>query len=237
MNEFVDALRASAYLLAFTGAGMDTESNLPDFRGAGGLWKKHDPRNLASTEALHNNYELFQEFYSQRIQNLSSVSPHRGHEILARWEQEGLLKGIITQNVSGLHVQAGSKNVMELHGNIRHIYCENCGVDHEGEDFFAGVRCSCGGLLRPGVTLFGESLPQEAFHQAMEELSKADMILILGTSLEVFPAARLPFMYPMKRAYVDLEAYADGRIEHVFKEKIGPFLETVDRSLEEYLKE
>jgi NAD-dependent deacetylase len=232
MKEFVEAVRSSNYLLAFTGAGMDTESNLPDFRGPSGLWKNHDPRTLASVEALHNNYELFREFYTHRMKNLRGVSPHRGHEILAKWEEEGLLKGIITQNVSGLHRAAGSKHVMELHGSIRRVFCQHCEKEYSEEDFFEGKSCSCHGPLRPGVTLFGEALPQDAFRHAVEELSQADMILILGTSLEVFPAAQLPFMYPMTRAYVDLEAYADGRIEYVFKEKIGPFLEEVDRALE-----
>ncbi|NLJ70299.1 MAG: NAD-dependent deacylase [Clostridiaceae bacterium] len=225
MNEFIQALRSSKYLLAFTGAGMDTESNLPDFRGPGGLWKNHDPRKLASIQSLHKNYSLFREFYTQRIASLGHASPHKGHKILADWEKEGLLKGIITQNVSGLHMAAGNKNVIELHGSIRRVFCLECKKEYAEKDFIDGKKCDCGGLLRPGVTLFGEPLPQESFQHAVDELAQADMIIILGTSLEVFPAAQLPFMYSMKRAYIDLEAYPDERIDFVFREKIGPFLD------------
>ncbi|MGB4609014.1 MAG: NAD-dependent deacylase [Saccharofermentanales bacterium] len=233
MKEFIQALRSSKYLLAFTGAGMDTESNLPDFRGPGGLWRNHDPRKLASIQSLHNNYSLFREFYIRRIASLGKASPHKGHKILADWEKVGFLKGIITQNVSGLHAAAGSKNVIELHGSIRRVFCLECGAEYMEADFIEGKKCDCGGLLRPGVTLFGEQLPQEAYRRAVDELTQADMILILGTSLEVFPAAQLPFMYSMKRAYVDLEAYPDQRIDYVFKEKIGPFLKKTAYLLED----
>ncbi|MDI9473046.1 MAG: NAD-dependent protein deacylase [Tissierellia bacterium] len=233
MKKCLDAVRSSSYLVAFSGAGMDTESHLPDFRGPEGLWKNHDPRTLASTRALYDNYSLFHEFYSYRIQCLKGARPHRGHEILADWERRGLLKAIITQNVSGLHREAGSANVIELHGNIRRIFCLECAREHHEDVFLDGGRCQCGGLLRPGVTLFGESLPSEAFYRADEELSKADMVLILGTSLEVYPAAQLPFMYPMKRAYVDLQAYADERIDFVIRQRIGAFLERALRYFEE----
>ncbi|NLM19152.1 MAG: NAD-dependent deacylase [Clostridiaceae bacterium] len=233
MQEFIRTLRSSKYLLAFTGAGMDTESNLPDFRSPGGLWRNHDPRKLASIQSLHDNYSLFREFYIQRIASLGKASPHRGHKILADWEKDGFLKGIITQNVSGLHAAAGSKNVIELHGSIRRMFCLECAKEYTEADFIDGRKCDCGGLLRPGVTLFGEPLPQEAYQQAVDELAQVDMILILGTSLEVFPAAQLPFMYSMKRAYIDLEAYPDRRIDFVFKEKIRSFLKKTDHLLKD----
>ena len=210
---------------------MDTESNLPDFRGPEGLWRNHDPRALASTQALAGNYPLFQEFYADRIKALHEAGPHIGHTILADWEKSGRLQAIITQNVSGLHAAAGSKNVIELHGSIRRIHCSLCGKEAGGEAFLAKQACSCGGRLRPGVTLFGESLPQAAFQRADEALSRADLILILGTSLEVFPAAQLPFIYPMQRAYVDLAAKPDPRIDHSYAQPIGLFLDRLDRAL------
>ncbi len=231
MQDVVQAIKSSDYLVAFTGAGMDTESNLPDFRGPTGLWKNHDPRTLASTQALETDYSLFREFYSSRIKNLSNVQPHPGHHILAQWEKDGMIKSIITQNVSGLHAAAGSKRVIELHGNIRKMYCHDCGRPATEGAFLAGQSCSCGGRLRPGVTLFGEALPEVAFQQSDIELARADMILILGTSLEVYPAAGMPFMYPMTRVYVDLEATPDRRIDYVFTEKIGSFLDRIDRLL------
>lgn len=227
MEAFVEALEKANYFVVMTGAGMDTESNLPDFRGANGLWKNHDSRLLASTEALANNYDLFHEFYSHRIKALDTVKPHVGHEILAQWERSGKLKCIITQNVSGLHRAAGSQNVLELHGNIRDIYCNDCHQTASKEDFYNKASCSCGGKLRPGVVLFGEMLPQDVFSQALEELSRADLLIILGTSLEVYPAAELPFIYPMIRCYVDLTGRTDRRIDYLFREKAGDFLAQV----------
>lgn len=233
MHELVEVIKRARSMVAFTGAGMDTESRLPDFRGPKGLWKNHDPRALASTEALANHYPLFHEFYSHRLQVLEGVQPHKGHEILAKWERQGRLKTIITQNVSGLQSLAGSKNVIELHGNLRHIYCQSCHQASNQTDFLTNTRCSCGGKLRPGVILFGEALPQEAFHQADEALSRADLILILGTSLEVYPAAQLPFIYPMTRVYVDLEANEDPRIDFIYRESIGDFLEQLDQLIDQ----
>lgn len=233
MTQLVQAIKQARYMVAFSGAGMDTESKLPDFRGPDGLWKNHDPRVLASTQSLAANYDLFHEFYAHRIKSRQAVTPHAGHAILARWEDQGLLKAIITQNVSGLHAEAGSRRVIELHGSLRRIFCQACQKEASLEDFLARQACSCGGRLRPGVTLFGEMLPQEAFRAADRELARADLILILGTSLEVFPAAQLPFSYPMRRVYVDLEAGQDRRIEFHYREKIGPFLNRLDQALAE----
>ena len=233
MQALLEAMRQANYIVVFSGAGMDTESQLPDFRGKGGLWRDHDPRALASTDALANNYELFREFYQHRMQALDAATPHRGHDILARWEETGVLKSIITQNVSGLHAAAGSKRVIELHGNIRQVFCDLCGESVAPEEFFQGQRCGCGGKLRPGVVLFGESLPQTAFQGALKELEQADLLLILGTSLAVFPAAELPFVYPMQRAYVDLAAGADPRLDFIFRQPIGQFLEQLDQKMQQ----
>lgn len=231
MQEFIRSLSEAKYLVALTGAGMDTESKLPDFRGPSGMWRNYDPRVLASTDSLRNNYSLFQEFYAHRIRNLQSVSPHRGHEILADWEKRGFLKAIITQNVSGLHRAAGSENVYELHGNIRRIYCRSCSKEGEIEDFLDKKPCSCSGQLRPGVTLFGEMLPQDAYHGALGELEKADFLLIIGTSLEVYPAAGLAYLHAMKRCYIDLEARRTDGMDFVYREKIGGFLEKIEEEL------
>lgn len=225
MNKLIDLIQSFNYLVAFTGAGMDTESNLPDFRGPDGLWKKKDPRTIASTEALRYDYELFYEFYAHRLRTLHQVKPHRGHEILADLERRGILKSIITQNVSGLHQDAGSKVVYELHGSLKRIRCEYCKKEASEEDFFQKKRCSCRGRLRPDVVLFGESLPHETMQNALSELERADGLLIMGTSLEVQPAASLPFISSMKRIYIDLQAEDHPLIDLTYKESIGSFLE------------
>jgi NAD-dependent deacetylase len=225
----------SSYLCVFTGAGMDTESHLPDFRGPDGLWKNHDPRSLASTDALRDNYPLFHAFYSHRYENLKKADIHRGHQILAELEEKGLIKSIITQNISGLHQAAGSKKVIELHGSLKRFHCNRCNIEATAEDFLSQKPCICGGKLRPSLTLFGEALPQIAFRDAIEELEKADFLLILGTSLEVYPAAQLPFMFPLKLCYVGLEpVMQEKQMDYVFHTKIGDFLSALKEELDDY---
>lgn len=233
MRELANDLINSSYVCVFTGAGMDTESNLPDFRGPDGLWKNHDPRSLASTDALVENYPLFHEFYTHRLKTLEKATFHRGHQILAEFEDKGIIKSIITQNVSGLHKIAGSKKVIELHGSLRHFHCHLCGEKASPEDFLAKKDCRCGGKLRPSLTLFGEALPQLAFRDAIEELEKADFLLILGTSLEVYPAAQLPFMFSLKRAYVGLEpVMQEKQMDYVYHSKIGEFLDALKEEID-----
>lgn len=235
MRELVKDLMNSSYVCVFTGAGMDTESHLPDFRGPDGLWKNHDPRSLASTDALMKNYPLFHEFYTHRYENLKKAHIHRGHQILADLEDKGLIKSIITQNISGLHEAAGSKKVIELHGSLRHFHCHLCNKEASAEDFLAKKTCSCGGKLRPSLTLFGEALPQIAFRDAIEELEKADFLLILGTSLEVYPAAQLPFMFPLTLCFVGLEpVMQEKQMDYVYHTKIGDFLSALEEGIDDY---
>lgn len=234
MKNLARDLLNSSYLVCFTGAGMDTESKLPDFRGPDGLWKNHDPRSLASTEALASNYPLFQDFYTHRLENLEEADIHQGHSLLAKLEDQGLIKSIITQNVSGLHQAAGSKNVIELHGSLRRFHCNDCGFKTDPQLFLDKKSCpKCQGKLRPSLTLFGEALPQEAFRDAIDQINKADMLLIMGTSLEVYPAAQLPFMREMKRCYVGLEPInQENQMDYVYHTKIGDFLSALEKELE-----
>lgn len=232
MEKLLRDLLSSHYLVAFTGAGMDTESHLPDFRGPEGLWKKHDPKNLASKNTLEHNYPLFHEFYAHRIHLLDQTKPHDGHFFLSTLEEAGLLKSIITQNISGFHQKAGSKQVIELHGSMNRFHCETCHSQASKEDFLQGKECSCGGKLRPSLTLFGEALPQVAFQDAIDELRKADFLLILGSSLEVYPAAQLPFMFPLTRCFVNLEAASqESLMDYLYRMKIGEFLQQVKEAI------
>lgn len=191
-----DLLKKSKHTIIYTGAGMSTESGLPDFRSAKtGLWEKEDPALLASTDALNKNVEQFFQFYRKRVLGLKECTPHKGHTILAEWERTGVIQGIITQNVDGFHSVAGSKNVMELHGTLQKVHCQSCGAEYESamyekEKFY----CPCGGKLRPSVVLFGEGLPERPFMQAMEESEKADLFIVLGSSLTVTPANQFPLI-------------------------------------------
>jgi NAD-dependent deacetylase len=187
-------LAESSYTVCFTGAGMSTESGLPDFRSAStGLWKNQNPMKLASTEAMKHNPSEFIEFYRQRIENHQKHTSHIGHEILAKWEKEGELQAIITQNVDGFHHLAGSQNVSELHGTLRTCHCSQCETVYPIARFLdEDLLCECGGFIRPSVVLFGEMLPEKALFQSQQESLKAELFIVLGSSLTVSPANFFP---------------------------------------------
>lgn len=231
-------LKESKYTVVLTGAGMSTESGLPDFRSAGsGLWKQEDPSKLSSTEALNRNVEKFFEFYRHRVLGLKDCKPHKGHEILAKWEKDGVIQSIITQNVDGFHDEAGSRNVAELHGTLQRVHCQSCGKQY-GNEMYAEEKfhCECGGKLRPSVVLFGEMLPEEALMKAAEESEKADLFIVLGSSLTVTPANQFPLIAKRngaKLVIVNLEPtefdiYADLVINN---RKIGEVLQEVELEL------
>ncbi len=187
----------SSCQVVLTGAGISTESGLPDFRSAQGLWKGNDPRRVASISALYENPQDFYEFYRMRCHNLEAALPNKGHEVLANLMKARLLKAIITQNVDGFHQRAGASRVIELHGSLRASRCLSCGKRY-GSDVLhesALPKCSsCGGAIRPDVVLFGENLPFEAMRQAEIETKRSDLFVVIGSSLEVSPANYFPIM-------------------------------------------
>ena len=221
------------YTVVFTGAGMSTESGLPDFRSATkGLWQMKDPAKYASVDALYNNRSEFAKFYRMRIENLLKYKPHKGHYILADLENRGRVKSIITQNVDGYHKDAGSKNVIELHGRIYGLHCLTCDAVYHCKKYMeeGGTKCdSCGGFVRPSVVLFGESLPQDAMDKAYEETMKADLFIVLGSSLSVSPANQFPLIAKRngaKLAIMNMEpTLMDSYFDLVInKQSIGEYL-------------
>src|SRR5699024_1640684 len=168
INRVAKLIQNAEHTVIFTGAGMSTESGLPDFRTKDrGLWEKFNPDELANVNALVHNEKEFTEFYRYRLSELFKYKPHRGHYILAEWEKEDKIEGIITQNVDAFHFDAGSEQVMELHGSFHSFHCQSCQKQHEREAYFSGTtKCDCGGTVRPGIVLFGEQLPQDAFQRA-----------------------------------------------------------------------
>ena len=207
IKELATWLLKSNHTVVLTGAGMDTESNIPDFRGKNGWWRNIDPRTVANIDAFYENHELFHEFYKMRLELLEGIVPHQGHYILAKLEQEGLIKSIATQNVAGLHDAAGSQNVHELHGSIRSIRCNSCKHQAVLEDFLNKKGCSkCGrDALRPNVVLFGESLPSDAWDASFHEIEKSDLLIVIGTSLEVYPVNQLPMAAKGKTVLINNE--------------------------------
>ncbi|WP_298788264.1 NAD-dependent deacylase [uncultured Marinococcus sp.] len=193
-RQLAEWLQGSNYSVVMTGAGMSTDSGLPDFRSSSGLWSNHDPKQLATVEALEHQNEAFTKFYQWRLQSLLGASPNKGHEILAQWEQQDLLQHVITQNVDGFHQAAGQQHVSALHGSLREINCHICGRQASQKDFLNGSsHCPhCGGKLRPGIVLFGEMLPEQAIQQAQEATAACDLFIVLGSSLQVAPASLFP---------------------------------------------
>lgn len=186
-------LASSRSLAVLTGAGVSAESGVPTFRGAEGLWKDHNPEELATPEAFEADPLLVWEWYDWRRSIISEKAPNPVHHAIAELEKRYLEFTLITQNVDGLHHLAGSRKVLELHGSIWTVRCVECGNSSENRDVPIKIlpKCACGGLLRPGVVWFGESLPEEALFRAFEACSSADCFLVVGTSGVVQPAASL----------------------------------------------
>ncbi|WP_042475475.1 SIR2 family NAD-dependent protein deacylase [Bacillus ndiopicus] len=230
LQQIKNWLEESRHTVVLTGAGMSTESGLADFRSKSGWWQQIDPRTVATTEALTHNYQLFQQFYSARIHALADITPHEGHRILADWQKRGLVQHIATQNVDGLHTLAGSHNVDELHGSIRSVRCQKCHAAAEMSSFLANEACRCGGRLRPNVVLFGENLPQQAWNSTLSHMKAAQLVIVIGTSLEVYPVSQLPHMTNGKTAYINLEI-EQSHFDIMLKEKAGEALKIIDALL------
>lgn len=190
-RQWVHSARSVAVL---TGAGISAESGIPTFRGPGGMWKNFRPEDLATPEAFARDPLLVWEWYDWRRQLIANAHPNAGHEALVDLEKHVPHFTLITQNVDGLHHRAGSRHVLELHGDIWRLRCTACG--EEWQDRQAPLaqlppRCRCGGLSRPGVVWFGESLPDDVFERASHAAASAEVFLVAGTSAVVYPAAGL----------------------------------------------
>lgn len=194
---FQQMLDESHYIVFFGGAGVSTESDIPDFRSVDGLYHQqydYPPETILSHTFYRRNPEEFYRFYKNKMLFLDA-KPNMAHKKLAQWEAEGKLKAVITQNIDGLHQAAGSKNVLELHGSVLRNYCEDCGAFYD-VDYIKkaeGVpHCEkCGGMIKPDVVLYEEGLNEDTVQKAIRAISNADLLIIGGTSLVVYPAAGL----------------------------------------------
>ena len=196
-----DLIAGSERTVALTGAGVSVPSGIPDFRTPGtGLWSNMNPMEVAHVDAFHRDPDRFWRFYGERFARLHDRRPNPAHEALAELERRGLLRGVITQNIDRLHRLAGSRRVVEVHGSIDRSVCLDCGVEVGLEgvlELLAGDRATpscdrCGRPLKPDVVLFGELLPEAAVAEAQALAADADLMLCIGSSLEVYPVAALP---------------------------------------------
>ena len=189
-----ELIRSNQPCVALTGAGVSTESGIPDFRSAGGIWDRYDPYEVASIDAFHRDPERVWEFYALRLDVLRDARPNPAHHALAALEDAGLLQGLVTQNVDGLHRAAGSRDVVEVHGSIGGGVCLACGHREANVRPLLPVpHCArCGAVLKPGVVMFGEMLDPAAIDRAIALAQGAALLLVVGTSLEVWPVAGIP---------------------------------------------
>lgn len=231
-------LKTCSNVVIFTGAGMSTESGLADFRSKEGMWKNVDPRQLASLKALNANTKEFYEFYRMRVKLLREAAPHDGHYILANWEKRNRIRHIITQNVDGFHHQAGNQSVSELHGSLRLARCKDCAREYDIEHMMHGdiPKCeACSGKLRPGVVLFGESLPLNALEEADKQSANSDLFIIIGSSLEVSPANYFPVKAKNSGARVAIinmeDTHLDDMADIIIRGKAKEVLEDLDHKI------
>lgn len=194
IEEFQKIIDESRNIVFFGGAGVSTESGIPDFRSSDGIYKqnyRYPPEQVISHTFFVRNTEIFYEFYKEKMMFLDA-KPNKAHEKLAELEAAGKLSAVITQNIDGLHQAAGSRNVLELHGSIHRNYCQNCGTFYDASYVknYRGIpKCSCGGIIKPDVVLYEEQLDQEIISKSVRAISEADTLIIGGTSLVVYPAA------------------------------------------------
>ena len=218
----------SRNIVFFGGAGVSTESGIPDFRSVDGLYSQkfdYPPEAIISHSFFLRNPEYFYRFYREKMLPLG-FEPNITHKVLARWEAEGKLSAVVTQNIDGLHQKAGSKHVYELHGSVLRNYCTRCGKFYSAEFVknSTGIpRCDCGGMVKPDVVLYEEGLDDQTLQDAVYYISHADMLIIGGTSLAVYPAAGLIDYYRgNKLVLINKSATPmDSRADLVIQEGLG----------------
>lgn len=218
----------SKRIVFFGGAGVSTESGIPDFRSVDGLYNRkfeYPPERIISRSFYEKDPEYFYRFYREKMMPLG-FEPNITHKVLARWEQEGKLSAVVTQNIDGLHQKAGSQNVLELHGSVLRNFCTQCGKGYSAEyvrDYDGVPRCDCGGIIKPDVVLYEEPLNGDVIEMSICHIIEADLLIVAGTSLTVYPAAGLINYYRGKRLVLinrDETPY-DHRADLVFHEGLG----------------
>ena len=218
----------SSRIVFFGGAGVSTESGIPDFRSVDGLYSQrfdYPPETIISHTFYERKPDYFFRFYREKMLPLG-FEPNITHQVLAKWEKEGKLSAIVTQNIDGLHQKAGSKKVYELHGSVLRNYCTRCGKFHSAEFVkgSAGIpRCDCGGIVKPDVVLYEESLNQDTIEKSVLAIHNADLLIVAGTSLTVYPAAGLIRYYQGKKLVLinrDETPY-DGYANLVIHDSLG----------------
>lgn len=243
LDRAAEKIKAANAAVALTGAGISTPSGIPDFRSArSGLWRKHDPMEVASLTSFRYHPERFFDWVRPLANDILRAEPNAAHLALARLEMAGMLAGVVTQNIDDLHRRAGSQTIHELHGHLREATCVRCYRRHPNTEHLRNFamsgeipRCpECGGILKPEVVLFGEQLPYFVVENARTLINAADLILVIGSSLEVTPASIFPVQAVNRGANLIIinrtPTYLDDRADLIFRQDVSRVLpQIVDR--------
>ena len=239
IKEVASLLAASKHIVAFTGAGMSAESGIPPFRGEGGIWNKYDPESLDIEyyyRHTQQSWSIIRKVFYDYFNN-SEVKPNPGHEVLAKWEKDGRLDCVITQNIDDLHTVAGNTKVLEFHGNMSRFVCTKCGKKFPAKSIkmtYLPPECpECEGLLKPDFIFFGEGIPQEAYYGSIDAAENCDAFIIIGTSGQVSPANMIPGIakqHGAKIIEINMEpsAYTKHISDYFIQGKSGEILPQID---------
>lgn len=239
-EKIAQMIQKSNLTVVLTGAGISTESGIPDFRSPNtGLWEKIDPMEALSTDVLYRNPKKFYEQGFKILKDMKGAKPNKAHALLAIMEKEGLISYLITQNIDNLHYDAGSKNIIEVHGNIRTGHCIKCGrqcdfsaIEEKVAKGEIPPKCICGGMIRPDVVLFGDNLP-DCFNKALDISKRCDLMIVIGSSLQVAPVNYLPSL-AKKLVIINIgETMYDKRADVLYKEKASTALEKIYDCIQE----
>lgn len=240
IEELKEIIKNSDNIVFFGGAGVSTTSGIPDFRSATGLYNRrsntaYSPEYMLSHEFLEEHPEEFSRYYKENL-IYPDARPNKAHLALAKLERLGKLKAIVTQNIDSLHQMAGNTRVLELHGNLRDYYCVRCGKKYTLDEVLrqkGASHCECGGFIRPDVVLYGEGLDQTVIMRAIEAIRAADVFIVAGTSLVVYPAAGLVnYYHGDKLIMINKEATSgDARADYVLHEDISEVMDELTRDL------
>lgn len=217
-------ISSSSYTVAFTGAGISTASGIPDFRSPGeGLWEKNDPFEVASLSAFRNHPEIFFNWIRPLFLQAKVAQPNAAHISLAKLENQGRVKSIITQNIDGLHQESGANRVIELHGSAITATCLHCQKKYDSKDLFEEIKTDdvlptcveCAHIIKPDVVLYEEMLPEKAWISAYEEARKANLFFVIGSSLEVYPANSLPDIAVRNGSRLIINTLSETPMDHL----------------------
>jgi NAD-dependent deacetylase len=239
IKEIIPIIKNAEYGVVFTGAGVSVESGIAPFTGAGGLWNQYDPKFIEINFFLSDPKRSWQEMKKIFFTDMDEAQPNKAHTIIAKLEKKGYMKGVITQNIDGLHQKAESANVQEFHGTIKTLSCQKCLRKYKLEDVNieeVPPMCMCGGVLKPDFVFYGEGIPPHAYEKSLEMAQNADVMLIVGTAGQVMPACSLPLIAKQFGATIievnpQKSAFTDSITDFYFPQKATEFFALLEKEL------